>query len=74
MKEVEFKYNTPNFSSSQVPILLKELDAILLDAKALNKRFIKLNKGFLYDSELKEQNELRVQAVHVLYDRLAKLK
>jgi hypothetical protein len=73
-KEVEFKYNSPNFLSSQAPILLKELDVILREAKALNKKFIKLNKGFLYDSELKEQNELRVQSVHVLYDRLAKLK
>tara|TARA_R110002111_G_scaffold217755_1_gene280063 strand:- start:64 stop:1623 length:1560 start_codon:yes stop_codon:yes gene_type:complete len=73
-KEVEFKYNSPNFLSSQAPILLKELDVILREAKTLNKKFIKLNKGFLYDSELKEQNELRVQAVHVLYDRLAKLK
>ncbi|ALJ06766.1 N-acetyl-beta-hexosaminidase [Pseudalgibacter alginicilyticus] len=73
-KEVEFKYNAPNFLSSQAPVLLKELDVILLDAKRLNKRFLKLNKGFLYDSELKEQNELRVQAVHVLYDRLSKLK
>lgn len=73
-KEIESNYNSPNFTSSQAPILLKELDAILLNAKELNKRFITLNKGFLYDSELKEQNELRVQAVHVLYDRLLKLK
>ncbi|WP_308990400.1 family 20 glycosylhydrolase [Mariniflexile litorale] len=73
-KEVEFKYNAANFTSSHAPILLKELDVILADAKQLNKRFIALNKGFLYDSELEEQNELRVQAVHVLYDRLAKLK
>lgn len=73
-KEVEFKYNAPNFTSSQAPILLKVLDEILEDAEHLNKRFISLNKGFLYDSELKEQNELRVQGVHVLYDRLFKLK
>lgn len=73
-KEIEFKYNSPSFSSAQVPVLLKELDIVLKEAKTLNKKFIKLNKGFLYDSELKEQNELRVQAVHVLYDRLAKLK
>ncbi|WP_199270241.1 family 20 glycosylhydrolase [Algibacter sp. L3A6] len=73
-KAVDIKYNAPDFTRSQVPILLKELDVILEDAKQLDKRFIALNKGFLYDAELEEQNKLRVQAVHTLYDRLAKLK
>lgn len=73
-KEVEAKYNSPDFSSSQTPLLLKELDGILIESEKLNKRFFELNKGFLYDAELKEQNYLRNQAVHVLYDRLAKLK
>ncbi|MCG9793109.1 family 20 glycosylhydrolase [Flavobacterium algicola] len=73
-KEVESKYNSTSFTSSQAPQLMKELEVVLSDAKKLDKRFIKLNKGFLYDSELKEQNELRVQAVHVLHDRLSKLK
>lgn len=73
-KEVEFKYNSPDFRVSQSDTLLQELDVVLADAKALDNRFITLNKGFLYDSELKEQNRLREQAVHVLYDRLSKLK
>ncbi|UOB18392.1 family 20 glycosylhydrolase [Abyssalbus ytuae] len=72
-KEVESVYNSEDFTPSQAPGLLEKLDQILEKAKKLDNRFIQLNKGFLYDSELKEQNELRVQQVHVLYNRLAKL-
>jgi hypothetical protein len=73
-KAIEAEYNSEDFRISQAPILLEKLDQILENAKNLDKRFINLNKGFLYDSELKEQNEIRVQAVHVLYNRLSKLK
>ncbi|PNW26657.1 family 20 glycosylhydrolase [Formosa algae] len=73
-KAVEAKYNSENFTTSQTFVLLKKLDQILKDAKQLDQRFIALNKGFLYDSELKEQNKIRVQAVNVLHNRLSKLK
>ena len=73
-KEVQSRYNSVNFSISQTPELLNELKKILKDAKKLGERFSKLNKGFLYEAELKEQNELRVQPIQVLYNRLAKLK
>lgn len=73
-KEVEVVYNSADFTSAQTPELLKKLDRILADAKILAKRFTALNKGFLYDSELEDQNELRVQQMQVLHDRLAKVK
>ncbi|REE05874.1 family 20 glycosylhydrolase [Marinoscillum furvescens] len=73
-KQVEARYNSEIYTPDQAAGLLSELDRILAEAKALDARFTELNKGFLYDSELQEQNELRVQQIHVLYDRLAKLK
>ena len=73
-KAIEAEYNSENFRISQTPVLLNKLDQILENAKSLDKRFIELNNGFLYDSELNEQNEIRVQAVHILHDRLSKLK
>lgn len=73
-KEVESLYNSEEFTTSQTPNLLKKLDYILADATVLAKRFTELNKGFLYDSELYEQNKLRVQQMQVLYDRMNKLK
>ncbi|MBJ7881660.1 family 20 glycosylhydrolase [Gelidibacter salicanalis] len=73
-KAVESEYNSVDFTTSQIPQLLKKLTKILDDAEVLGVRFSELNKGFLYDSELNEQNELRVQQMRVLHDRLAKLK
>jgi hypothetical protein len=54
--------------------LVGELEEIFSEAKELNKRFSGLNKGFLYESEIEEQNEIRLQPVRVLYNRLVKLK
>lgn len=73
-KMVEAKYNSPDFSTNQVPQLVDELDQIFAEAKELNKRFSSLQKGFLYDAEIKEQNEIRLEPVKVLYNRLVKLK
>jgi hypothetical protein len=73
-KSVESKYNSPKFSIDQVPELVGELEEIFSEAKELNKRFSGLNKGFLYESEIEEQNEIRLQPVRVLYNRLVKLK
>lgn len=73
-KKVEESYNSTEFTLNQTDELVKKLDRILDDAKDLNKRFYTLNKGFLYDSELHNQNELRVQPMLVLRNRLAKIK
>lgn len=73
-KEVQSTYNSESFRASQSPKLIKKLDRMLVDAKKLSRRFFKLNKGFLYDAELKEQNRLRMQPIKVLRDRLTKLK
>lgn len=73
-KEVESEYNAADFRMSQTPQLLEELNVIIEDSKVLGYRFFALNKGFLYDAELHEQNKLRVQQMHVLHNRLAKLK
>ncbi|WP_081817358.1 family 20 glycosylhydrolase [Leeuwenhoekiella sp. MAR_2009_132] len=73
-KQVEAAYNSVDYTSDQAPQLLKQLDSLLAEAKILNTRFYNLNKGFLYDAELEDQNALRLQQVEVLYDRLSKLK
>lgn len=73
-KIIESKYNSPNFSTEEAPKLLEDLEAVFEDAKELDKRFFELNKGFLYEAEIEEQNEIRIEPVQVLYNRLAKLK
>ena len=73
-KLVQSKYNSSEFSVDKIPELVEELEQVFAEAKVLDKRFSDLNKGFLYDSEIEEQNEVRIQPVRVLYDRLVKLK
>ncbi|MEH6679790.1 MAG: family 20 glycosylhydrolase [Sediminicola sp.] len=73
-KEVEAAYNAPDFTVSQAPELIKKLEGIMQDAKKLDRRFLELNQGFLYDSELQEQNHIRILPVKVLYERLTKIK
>ena len=73
-KEVEAAYNSVDYTIAQTPQLLASLTKILDDANSLADRFTALNKGFLYDSELREQNLLRVQQMLVLRDRLTTLK
>ncbi|MFC4029605.1 family 20 glycosylhydrolase [Zunongwangia endophytica] len=73
-KKVEVRYNDPSYSLEKAPLLLARLDELLAEAQTLNERFSKLNKGFLYDAEIEEQNHLRTQKLEVLYDRLSKLK
>ena len=66
--------NSPAFSTEQTPQLLEDLEAVLEEAEELNERFLDLNEGFLYEAEIEEQNEIRMEPVKVLYNRLAKLK
>ncbi|UZR96415.1 beta-N-acetylhexosaminidase [Chondrinema litorale] len=73
-KGVEAKYNADSFTIAQTSELVSELEKILKDAKALNRRFTALNKGFLYDTEIEHQNQLRVMPIQLLYDRLMKVK
>ncbi|MDO9553282.1 family 20 glycosylhydrolase [Rhodonellum sp.] len=73
-KEIEAIYNSETFLQSMTPELVSQLEQILEDAKVLSERFTQLNKGFLYDSELEDQNKLRTQQILVLHNRLSKLK
>tara|TARA_Y100000815_G_scaffold264618_1_gene280487 strand:- start:3076 stop:4578 length:1503 start_codon:yes stop_codon:yes gene_type:complete len=73
-KEIEAQYNSPGFVMAQTPQVLNALETVIKDAHKLSKKFTSLNKGFLYDAEIKEQNEIRIQPMKVLRDRLAKLK
>lgn len=71
---IETEVNSPGFSAGQVPVYLTKLDKLLADEQKLSAEFIALNKDFLYKSALDEENLLRSQKIHVLYNRLAKIK
>lgn len=73
-KAIEEDYNSEKFRAEDTPELLTRLQEVMKEAEVLNVRFKDLNRGFLYDAELDEQNDIRIQQVKVLYDRLAKVK
>lgn len=73
-KQIDALYNSKNFKTSQTSILIDALEDLFKEATELDKRFIELNKGFLYDNEINEQNKIRIQPAKVLYNRLKKLK
>jgi hypothetical protein len=69
-KEIESKYNSENFTRSNSKQFKPELEKLRAESKKLNRRFSGLNKGFLYDSEIRDQNRIRNEQVNVLYERI----
>jgi hypothetical protein len=66
--------NDPSFTDAGVPAIISKLKELMATEPGLDRRFIALNKGYLYDSELKQENDLRNIRVQLLYDRLSRKK
>jgi len=79
LRYVEFEYilqrvNEPSFTSSGVPAVLHELATLIDQGKELDVDFIGLNKGYMHDTELKQENDLRNARIKLLYERLSRKK
>lgn len=72
--KIKAAYNTESYTEADAESLKERLAEIIKRGKQLNKKFIALNRGFLYDSELEELNERRLLPMRVLYSRLNKTK
>ncbi len=77
LRYVEFehilhKVNEPSFTVAGVPAVLRELKALIDKGKVLDAQFIALNKGYMHDTELKKENDLRNARIQLLYDRLSR--
>ncbi len=70
-KEVESRFNSPDFSIDDRKSIVAELDPLISESRKLDKRFARLNKGFLYDSEIAEQNMIRNRKMMLLHERLS---
>ena len=70
-KEIESVYNSEKFTKSNSRQLIHELEKLKLESKKLDRRFSDLNKGFLYSSEIRDQNRIRNEKLDVLYKRIA---
>ncbi len=69
-KEVESRFNSPDFSTDDRAGIAAELAPLIRDSRKLDKRFARLNKGFLYDTEIAEQNIIRNRKMMLLHERL----
>ena len=69
-KEVESVFNSDSFSVDKKQSIVPALEQLLVQAKKLDKRFARLNRGFLYDSEIAEQNAIRNRKLVLLHRRL----
>lgn len=67
---IEKKANTPGISAGELNALLKELQQLKTDA--IDKKFISLNKAWMYPGELQQENELRNAKIKLLYERLSR--
>lgn len=73
-KDIESIYNSDQFDINKVDQLIPGLENLLIESGKLDQRFSDLNKGFLFDSEIQDQNRIRNLGLKVLYNRLVKLK
>lgn len=72
--QIEKELNDDNFRRGDIPAYLTRLKALMNEEAELNERFTTLNKGALYPAAIAEENILRNQKIHILYNRLARIK
>jgi hexosaminidase len=72
--KIEADVNAPDVSDKQLLAYVLQLKKLLTQEQRLNDEFTALNQDFLFKSSIDEENLLRSQKVHVLCDRLAKVK
>ncbi len=69
-KEAEARFNSPDFSEDDKEDLTAELDGLIRESKQLDRRFSRLQKGFLHESEIAQQNMIRNRKLILLHRRL----
>lgn len=70
LKVIEAQYNAEDFSREEIPWLLAQTAALVQIAHELDIQFTRLNKNYLKDIEITEQNNIRNQRLNALYERL----
>lgn len=69
-KKIEFIYNSSEYDIVRAAELLKDLNGIRGEAKKLDERFIRHNKGYLKPGQTTEINTLRSEKINILYQAL----
>ncbi len=69
-KEAEACFNSPGFSIDDKESIVADLESLIAETKDLDRRFAKLNKGFLHETEIEQQNMIRNRKLMLLHRRL----
>jgi hexosaminidase len=73
-EEIERTVNADSFTPKKIPAILIQLKSLMTAGDELDKRFVALNKDYLYPAELADENELRNVKIRLLYQRLSRKK
>lgn len=66
-RELENRYESDGFNRENAGEMLKELNKLKKIAKDNDKRFIRLNKGYLHEDEIQEINRVRNEKLNFIY-------
>ncbi|MEO8207046.1 MAG: beta-N-acetylhexosaminidase [Chthoniobacterales bacterium] len=72
LRRIEAAANAKNFTTRQVPGILKKLAMLIRESKKLDRRFLQLNKDYLYPQQLEEEVAYRNKKLLVLQQRLSR--
>lgn len=71
--EIKVFYNSADFTRADANKKIPELEVLLEQSQKLDQRFTELNKNFLSDVEIQDQNEIRARPLKILYKRISNL-
>lgn len=69
-KQLEAQYQSPEFNRARAAELVSELGALLAESPKLDRRFARLNEGFLKPCEIAYVNTMRTWKMRSVLDRL----
>jgi hypothetical protein len=69
-REAESRFNSADFSEDEKDDLASDLEGLIRESKQLDRRFSRLQKGFLHESEIAQQNMIRNRKLMLLHRRL----
>ena len=69
-KMLESEYESDFMAKTEKTKMKNAFSELIDRSKKLDQRFSALNKGFLYPSEIEEQNRIRSQKVRNIYETL----
>ena len=71
-KKLENEIQSPQFSSAQILSKARVLGRLIKESQLLDQRFLRVNKGFLYEKALVEDTAVRTKKLRKLYDCLTR--